>query len=46
MVGNLGDKVRKKAGGECGRVAVASLELLSLTEGFLGIASVCLALAV
>jgi hypothetical protein len=30
----------------CGRVAVASPELLTLTEGFLGIASVCLALAV
>jgi hypothetical protein len=36
----------KKTGGECGKVAVNSLELLSLTEGFLGIASVCLALAV
>jgi hypothetical protein len=30
----------------CDRVAVASPEFLSLTEGFLGIASVCLALAV
>jgi hypothetical protein len=30
----------------CGRVAVASPEFLSLTEGFLGMASDCLALAV
>jgi hypothetical protein len=37
---------QQNTGCKCGRVAVVSPELLSLTVGYLGIASVCLALAV